>query len=595
MAVTFKAPVKDIVFGYEVIDSYNILNKIAAFSDFSADVVIPTMEECAKFSEEVLAPINAIGDQQGATINNGVVTMPEEFVDAYKKFSDAGWASISLPEEIGGGGMPITLSGGTLEILSTANLAFGLAPGLSAGAISAINFHGSQEQKDKFLPKLVSGEWTGTMNLSEPQSGSDLGTITTKAEQQEDGTYNITGTKVWITFGEHNMTENIVHLVLAKVPGSPEGTKGISMFIVPKFIVNDDGSLGENNNVSCISIEEKLGIHASPTCVMEYDGSVGYLVGEENRGLTYMFTMMNEARVWVGGQGLACASGALQGAAQYARDRVQGRPVGMSKEDAKNSTIMDHADVRRMLLTIKSYVDAMRYLMYDNQLMLDLEYFGEGDLKEFGEERCGILTPITKAWISDLGVELSSIAIQVYGGMGYVEETGVAQYLRDARIAPIYEGTNGIQALDLIFRKLPLDSGQAMQRLLGDVNSVIKEMSQAGDVLSSMSEKLKIEVDKLSEVTLWLGSKMLEGELVDASAGASPYIKMFGQVLGGYYMGKAALLATKKYEETGDEYYAEKITLSKFYIEQLLPLASGYASAVTAGKEDLYNIKAENF
>ena len=595
MAVGYKAPVKDIVFGYEVIDSYNILNKISAFSDFSADVVVPTMEECAKFSEEVLAPINAIGDQRGATIDNGVVTMPEEFVDAYKKFSDAGWASISLPEEIGGGGMPITLSGGTLEILSTANLAFGLAPGLSAGAISAINFHGSQEQKDKFLPKLVSGEWTGTMNLSEPQSGSDLGTITTKAEPQEDGTYKITGTKVWITFGEHNMTENIVHLVLAKVPGSPEGTKGISMFIVPKFHVNDDGSLGENNNVSCISIEEKLGIHASPTCVMEYDGSVGYLVGEENRGLTYMFTMMNEARVWVGGQGLACASGALQGAAQYARDRVQGRPVGMSKEDAKNSTIMDHADVRRMLLTIKSYVDAMRYLMYDNQLMLDLEYFGEGELKEFGEERCGILTPITKAWISDLGVELSSIAIQVYGGMGYVEETGVAQYLRDARIAPIYEGTNGIQALDLIFRKLPLDSGQAMQRLLGDVNSVIEEMSQAGDVLLSMSEKLKVEVDKLSEVTLWLGSKMLEGELIDASAGASPYIKMFGQVLGGYYMGKAALLATKKYEETGDEYYSEKITLSKFYIEQLLPLASGYASAVTAGKEDLYNIKAENF
>ena len=595
MAVAYKAPVKDIVFGYEVIDSYNVLNKIAAFSDFSADIVVPTMEECAKFSEEVLAPINAIGDQQGATIDNGLVTMPEEFVDAYKKFSDAGWASISLPEDIGGGGMPITLSGGTLEILSTANLAFGLAPGLSAGAISAINFHGNQEQKDKFLPKLVSGEWTGTMNLSEPQSGSDLGTITTKAEPQEDGTYKVTGTKVWITFGEHNMTENIVHLVLAKVPGSPEGTKGISMFIVPKFIINDDGSLGENNNVSCISIEEKLGIHASPTCVMEYDGSVGYLVGEENRGLTYMFTMMNEARVWVGGQGLACASGALQGAAQYARDRVQGRPVGMSKEDAKSSTIMDHADVRRMLLTIKAYVDAMRYLMYDNQLMLDLEYFGEGELKEFGEERCGILTPITKAWISDLGVELSSIAIQVYGGMGYVEETGVAQYLRDARIAPIYEGTNGIQALDLIFRKLPLDSGQAMQRLLGDVNSVIDEMSQAGDVLSSMSEKLKVEVDKLSEVTLWLGSKMLEGELVDASAGASPYIKMFGQVLGGYYMGKAALLATKKYEETGDEYYSEKITLSKFYIEQLLPLASGYASAVTAGKEDLYNIKAENF
>ena len=595
MAVPYKAPVKDIVFGYEVIDSYNVLNKISEFSDFSEDIVIPTMEECAKFSEEVLAPINAIGDQQGASIENGNVTMPDEFVDAYKKFIEAGWASISLPEEIGGGGMPITLSGGTLEILSTANLAFGLAPGLSAGAISAINFHGNQEQKDKFLPKLVSGEWTGTMNLSEPQSGSDLGTITTKAEKQDDGTYKVTGTKVWITFGEHNMTENIIHLVLAKVPGSPEGTKGISMFIVPKVVVNDDGSLGDNNNVSCISIEEKLGIHASPTCVMEYDGSVGYLVGEENRGLNYMFTMMNEARVWVGGQGLACASGALQGASQYARDRVQGRPVGMSKEDAKKSTIIDHADVRRMLITIKSYVDAMRYLMYDNQLMLDLEYFAEGELKEFGEERCGILTPITKAWISDLGVELSSIAIQVYGGMGYVEETGVAQYLRDSRIAPIYEGTNGIQALDLMFRKLPLDNGQAMQRLLADVNKVIDEMNEGGEVLSDMAQKLKVEVDRLSEVTLWLGSKMLEGELVDASAGATPYLKMFGQVLGGYYMGKAAILATKKLEETGDEYYKEKITLSKFYIEQLLPLASGYASSVTAGKDDLFNIKAESF
>ena len=595
MAVPYKAPVKDIVFGYEVIDSYNVLNKISELSDFSEDIVVPTMEECAKFSEEVLAPINAIGDQQGASIENGNVTMPEEFVDAYKKFIEAGWASISLPEEIGGGGMPITLSGGTLEILSTANLAFGLAPGLSAGAISAINFHGNQEQKDKFLPKLVSGEWTGTMNLSEPQSGSDLGTITTKAEKQDDGTYKVTGTKVWITFGEHNMTENIIHLVLAKVPGSPEGTKGISMFIVPKVMVNDDGSLGDNNNVSCISIEEKLGIHASPTCVMEYDGSVGYLVGEENRGLNYMFTMMNEARVWVGGQGLACASGALQGASQYARDRVQGRPVGMSKEDAKKSTIIDHADVRRMLITIKSYVDAMRYLMYDNQLMLDLEYFAEGELKEFGEERCGILTPITKAWISDLGVELSSIAIQVYGGMGYVEETGVAQYLRDSRIAPIYEGTNGIQALDLMFRKLPLDNGQAMQRLLADVNKVIDEMNEGGEVLSDMAQKLKVEVDRLSEVTLWLGSKMLEGELVDASAGATPYLKMFGQVLGGYYMGKAAILATKKLEETGDEYYNEKITLSKFYIEQLLPLASGYASSVTAGKDDLFNIKAESF
>lgn len=595
MAVAFKAPVKDIVFGYEVVETYDVISKIPAFSDFNEDIVIPTMEECAKFAEEVLAPINAIGDQQGATIKDGKVTMPKEFIDAYKSFSEAGWASISLPSEIGGGGMPIALSGGTLEILSTANLAFGLAPGLAAGAISAINFHGSEDQKAKFLPKLVSGEWTGTMNLSEPQSGSDLGTITTKAEPLEDGSYKITGTKVWITFGDHDLTDNIIHLVLAKIPGSPEGTKGISMFIVPKVMINDDGSLGDDNNVSCISIEEKLGIHASPTCVMEYNDSIGYLVGEENRGLNYMFTMMNEARVWVGGQGLASASGALQGAAQYARDRVQGRPVGMSKEDAKESTIIDHADVRRMLMTIKSYVDAMRYMMYDNQLMLDVEYFGEGELKEFGEERCGILTPITKAWISDLGVELSSMAIQIYGGMGYVEETGVAQYLRDSRIAPIYEGTNGIQALDLMFRKLPLDNGQAMQRLLGDVQKVIDDMKNDDEIISSMAEKLQKEVDTLSEVTLWLGGRMLEGELVDASAAATPYLKMFGQVLGGYYMGKAAILANKKYKETNDEFYSDKLTLCKFYIEQLLPLSSGYASAVTAGKEDLYAMKAENF
>ena len=596
MAVNYKAPIKDILFAFDVLNSYEKLNNIDRFKDFNIDIAVPAIEECSKFAEEVLAPINADGDKYGAKYNNGVVNMPPGFIEAYEKFKNAGWASISLPSEIGGGGMPYLLSGGTLEILCTANMAFILGPGLSIGAISGINEHASQEQKDKYLPNLVSGDWTGTMNLSEPQSGSDLNHLTTKAEPQEDGTYKITGTKIWIGSGEHDLSKNIIHLVLAKVPGSPEGTKGISMFIVPKYIVNDDSSLGDRNNVNCLSIEEKLGIHGSPTCVMEYDGAVGYLVGEENRGLNYMFTTINEARIRVGGHGLACTTGALQGAAQYARDRVQGRPIGMSKENAKNSTIIDHADVRRMLMTIKSYVDAMRYMMYDNQLMLDVEYFAEDEeMKAFGEERCGILTPITKAWISDLGVELSSMAIQVYGGMGYVEETGVAQYLRDSRIAPIYEGTNGIQALDLMFRKLPLDNGQAMQRLLGDVNELIEEMKKDDEVISSMAEKLEKEVSTLSEVTLWLGGRMLEGELVDASAAATPYLKMFGQVLGGYYMGKAAILANKKFKETNDEFYSDKLTLSKFYIEQLLPLTSGYASAVTAGKDDLYAMKADNF
>ena len=598
MAVDYKAPVRDIVFAYDVIDAYGRLGRIKKYSDFSKEVVITVIEECAKFCEEVLAPINSIGDSEGAIIKNNEVIMPEGFVDAYKKFSDAGWASISLPEEIGGGGMPVTLSGGTLEMIASANLSFCLAPGLSAGAISAISFHGNDEQKAMFLPKLVSGEWTGTMNLSEPQAGSDLGTITAKATKQDDGTYRLTGTKVWITFGEHDMTENIIHLVLARTPDAPEGTKGISMFIVPKLLVNEDGTLGERNEVKCNSIEEKFGIHASPTCVMEYggkEGAVGYLVGEETRGLHYMFTMMNEARVWVGGQGLSTTAASLQGAAQYARDRVQGRPIGMDKEKAKTASIIEHADVRRMLLTMKAYTDAMRYMLFDNQLLMDIEYFSEDeDQKKIGGERCSILTPITKAWLSDVSVEMCNIGIQVYGGMGYVEETGIAQYLRDTRITPIYEGTNGIQALDLMFRKLPLDNGQALQRLLDEVKSTIKSLDEKGEEFKSMKDNLDNTVSALSDVTMWLGGRMLEGELVDASAAASPYLRMFGTVLGGHYMAKAALLAVSKIDED-KQYYKEKITISNFYMEQILPQALGLVSAIKAGKDDLYKIKAENF
>ena len=598
MAIKYKAPVKDILFAYDVIDSYSRLETIKKYSNFSKDIAIPAIEECAKFCEEVLAPINTIGDSEGATIKNNEVTMPQGFVDAYKKFREAGWSSISLPEEIGGGGMPISLSGGTLEMISSANLSFSLAPGLSAGAISAILFHGSDKLKSLFLPKLVTGEWTGTMNLSEPQSGSDLGTITTKAEKQENGAFRLNGTKTWITFGEHDLTENIIHLVLARTPEAPKGTKGISMFIVPKFLVNEDGSLGDRNEVKCNSIEEKLGIHASPTCVIEYGGNkgaIGYLVGEENRGLHYMFTMMNEARIWVGGQGLSTTAAALQGAAQYARDRVQGRPIGMEKEKAKTAAIIEHADVRRMLLTMKAYTDAMRYMLYDNQLLVDIAYYSDNEeRRKQGEEKCSLLTPITKAWLSDVSVEMCNIAIQVYGGMGYVEETGIAQYLRDTRITPIYEGTNGIQAIDLMFRKLPLNGGQEMQRLLEEIRSTINDLEERGERFESMKKNLEDAVSSLSDVTTWLGSKLLEGEFVDASAAASPYLKMCGMVLGGHYMAKAVLISASKIDED-EEYYKEKFTVSHFYMEQILPQALGLVSAIKAGKEDLYNIKAENF
>ena len=594
MAVNYKAPINDIIFAYDVLDSYNILNKIEKFKDFGLDTLEPIVEECAKFAEEVLAPINSIGDKNGAIFDEGIVKMPPGFKEAYEKFTKAGWSSISLPSDIGGGGLPYGLSAAILEILCTANMAFVLGPGLSIGAISGINFHANQGQKDMYLPDLVAGNWTGTMNLSEPQSGSDLSNISTKATKQDDGTYRITGTKIWIGSGEHDLSENIIHLVLAKVPGSPEGTKGISMFIVPKFVVNDDSSLGGHNKVNCISIEEKLGIHGSPTCVMEYDGSVGYLIGEENMGLNYMFTTINEARIRAGGHGLACTSGALQGASQYARDRVQGRPVGMTKEEAKDSTIIDHADVRRTLMTIKSYLDAMRYMNYDNHLMLDLEYFAEGELKDFGKERCGILTPITKAWISDLSVELTSMAIQVYGGMGYVEETGIAQYFRDARIAPIYAGTNGIQAEDLVFRKITLNDGKAVESLLKEMRTNISSMKEHEN-LEPLSEILERHVAEIEEATQYLLIELSKGNLAGVSASGTPYLKMFGQVLGGHYMGKAAVTATKNLHEVNAEFYNDKITLSKFYIEQLLPLASSYFSSVMLGKENLYSIDSNSF
>ena len=594
MAVNYKAPVKDILFAFDVLNSYEKLNNIVRFKDFNLDIAVPAIEECSKFAEEVLAPINADGDKHGAKFNKGVVNMPPGFIEAYEKFKSAGWASISLPLEIGGGGMPYLLSAGTLEILCTANMAFVLGPGLSIGAISGINQHASQEQKDLYLPNLVSGEWTGTMNLSEPQSGSDLNHLTTKAEPQEDGTYKITGTKIWIGSGEHDLSENIVHLVLARVPDSPEGTKGISMFIVPKYIVNDDSSLGERNNVNCISIEEKLGIHGSPTCVMEYNGAIGYLVGEKNRGLSYMFTTINEARIRVGGHGLACTTGALQGAAQYARDRVQGRPVGMSKEDAKNSTIIDHADVRRMLMTIKAYSDAMRYMMYDNQMMLDFLYFGNDDQREYGEARGGLLTPISKSWISDLSVELTSMAIQIYGGMGYVEETGVAQYYRDARIAPIYAGTNGIQALDLALRKIHVDDGKAVNNFFDEMLLVSSELKNS-ERLSKLYESYEFHIKNLMESTEKVRKLLINDNQKSISGFASPYTKMFGQVLGGYYMAKAAVLADKKYKETDEEFYKDKITLSKFYIEQLLPLSATNMPPIDCDVDDLFSIKNEDF
>ncbi|HEY9557873.1 MAG TPA: acyl-CoA dehydrogenase [Acidimicrobiales bacterium] len=589
----YTAPLRDMRFVLEHVVDLDAVTALAKYADVDRDAVYSVLEENARFMEDKVAPLNRVGDLVGSVRNDdGTVTTPEGFVDAYKAYVDAGWGGVALPEEYGGGGFPWLVGIAMQEILTSANMAFSMCPLLNQGAIDMLLHHASEEHKETYLPKMVTGEWTGTMNLTEPQAGSDVGALTTKAVPQGDGTYRISGTKIFISFGEHDMAENIIHLVLARTPDAPPGTKGISCFIVPKYLVNDDGSLGDRNDVTCVSIEHKMGIKASPTCVLAYgdkgDGAIGYLIGEENAGMRYMFTMMNNARLSVGLEGLSLAERAYQMAVDYAKERKQGRAPGAPA--GEQSAIVDHPDVRRMLLTMRSSIEALRAVIYENAAAIDHANHGPDEAaRAAGQELADLLTPVSKGWGTDLGVELTSLAIQVFGGMGYIEETGVAQHFRDARIAPIYEGTNGIQAMDLVGRKLPMRGGAAVGDHIARIAALDEALAAGGDELALIRSNLSEALGALRTATDWLMEHGLSDPL-NALAGATPYLRLFSVVTGGWMMARQALAATAALQDVGDADKAlleDKVVSARFYCEQVLPQAHGLVPAVTATNRDL--------
>jgi len=588
-------PLRDIRFVLEQLADLQGLSKLEAYDHADPGTVLGVIEESGRFMADVAGPLNRAGDAVGSTLDgDGKVTTPPGFREAYRQYVDAGWGAVPFPPEFGGGGFPWLVTVVMHEMMTSANMAFSMCPQLTQGAIEMLTQHGSPGQQATFLEKMVSGEWAGTMDLTEPQAGSDLGAVRAKAVPAGDGTWRITGQKILITFGEHDLAANIIHLVLARVPGAPPGTRGISCFIVPKYLVNEDGSLGVGNDVRCVSIEHKLGIHASPTCVMSYGdagGAVGYLVGEANQGMRYMFTMMNTARLSVGVQGLAMAERAYQDALRYAQERRQGRAVGAPAGEP--SPIVEHPDVRRMLLTMKAYIEAMRALLYTNAVSIDLaEHHPDRAEREARRELADLLTPISKAWCTDLGVELTSIGLQVHGGMGYVEETGVAQYLRDSRIAAIYEGTNGVQGIDLILRKVPMRDGAVVTDLLAQMEALEPELAAVGPELVGMRSALANGVSTLREATDWIMSRG-RAEPNDALAGATPYLRLSGLVIGGWLLARSALAASRLLPDAGGSdavFLREKIGTARFYAEQLLPQAAGLLPAVTAGAGPLFQV-----
>jgi 3-(methylsulfanyl)propanoyl-CoA dehydrogenase len=579
--MTYQAPVDDILFSLKTAGDLPRLMADGIFGELDEDTVRAILEEAGKFSSEVLDPLNRTGDREGSRLKNGEVTTPSGWKEAYRQFAEGGWSGLPCPEAYGGQQLPETVSMAACEIWNSANLAFGLCPLLTQGAIDALAADGSDELKSRFLPLMISGEWTGTMNLTEPQAGSDLGAIKTKAVKQEDGTYRLFGTKIFITYGDHDLTENIVHLVLARVTGAPEGTRGISLFVVPKRLVNDDGSLGERNDVVCSGLEHKLGIHASPTAVMtfgEKDGATGYLVGEENRGLNTMFIMMNAARLAVGIQGVAIAERATQRATAYAQERRQGRTSTSAK--GTMAPIVGHPDIRRTLLTMRSLTKAARAICLATAQEIDISHLAKGDSERAtAAHRAALLTPVAKAFSTDVGCDVASMGVQIHGGMGFIEETGAAQYHRDSRILPIYEGTNGIQAIDLVTRKLPLGGGRIVTDYIAELEASARDVKSVNrSELGRAGQRLASTVVALSEATAWIGDT-LEKSPDLALASASPYLRLFGLAAGGHYLARSALAALR--EGGGAE--MEHVALLRFFAENLSVAGPGLASSVISG------------
>ena len=600
--VPYAAPIEDMRFILEEVVGSNELAGLPGYEDATPDMVAAVLEEASKLASNVLAPLNTVGDQIHAQrSDDGSVKSPEGFQSAYAEYRDNGWNAVPFSPEWGGQGLPWAIAFAIQEMWQSANMGFGLCPLLNQGCVELLESHGSKAQQDLYLPKLISGEWTGTMNLTEPQAGSDLAAVRSKAEPAPElgaDVYRISGQKIYITYGEHDLASNIIHLVLARTPTAPEGVKGISLFIVPKFIPNADGTPGDRNDVVCTGIEHKLGIHASPTCTMQFgdkNGAIGYLVGEENLGLRYMFTMMNNARMSVGLQGVAIGERAYQQAVAYAKDRVQSKHVVKPKESAVR--IIEHADVRRMLMSMRAQVEASRALAYYAAGQLDRsKKSADESVRLKAAAFVDLLTPVVKGWSTDLGVEIASTGVQVHGGMGYVEETGAAQHLRDARIAPIYEGTNGIQANDLAFRKTVRDGGAAARAFIEFSRAVASDLESVGDAdLLHIRTRLNDGIDTLEAAINWVAGTGSENPNAVAAA-SSIYLRLFGVVAGGVMMAKQALAAVKRRQDSGaSDFLSAKMLTALFYADQILPTAAGMLTPLTGGHRAVLEMTEDQF
>jgi len=593
----YAAPVRDMAFALDELAGLRHLATLPGYEDATEDLVGAVLTEAGRFAGDVFAATNSAGDRSPAVLENGVVRTSPGFREAYRQYVEAGWNAMPFAPEHGGQGLPWSVTMAVLEMLNSANMALSLCPILNFGAVEAIAAHATPADRALYLPRLVSGEWTGTMNLTEPQAGSDVGAVRTRALPQADGSYRIHGQKIYITYGEHDLTENIVHLVLARLPDAPEGTRGISLFLVPKFIPDAEGRPGRRNDLRCVSLEHKLGIHGSPTCVMSFgddEGAVGWLVGEENRGMACMFTMMNNARLVVGLQGVALAERAYQQARDYALARVQSRALDRPQDGPV--AIIAHPDVRRMLLTMRALTEGGRALAYYTMGALDrAKREPDGEARAAAQAMVDLLTPVVKAWSTDRGVEVASLGIQVHGGMGFIEETGAAQHYRDVRITPIYEGTNGIQANDLVFRKLLRDGGQAMRALIGEIAATVEAVASVGNA-SIVKARLGLAdgLAALEETTDWLLRHGDDG--LAAAAGAAPYLRLVGTVVGGWGLTRQAIAAARAIEAGhGDVFHTSKLATARFYAEHVMPGARADAAAATAGAETTMSLPAEAF
>jgi len=594
--MTYRAPLKDMLFVMNELAGLDAVSRLPGFEEATPETAGAVLDEAAKFNEQVLTPLNRTGDLDPSSWKDGVVTTTPGFKDAFRQFGEGGWQGVLHPQDFGGQGLPKLIATACIEMLNSANLSFALCPLLTDGAIEALLTAGSDEQKATFLPKLISGEWTGTMNLTEPQAGSDLAAVRTRAEPQGDGTYKVFGTKIFITYGEHDMAKNIVHLVLARTPDAPEGVKGISLFIVPKYLVNADGSLGERNDVHCVSIEHKLGIKASPTAVLQFGdhgGAIGTLVGEENRGLEYMFIMMNSARFAVGMQGVAVSERAYQQAVAYARERVQSRPVDGSAREAV--TIIHHPDVKRMLMTMRALTEGARAVAYVAAAASDTAHQHPDEaVRKQSQAFYEFLVPVVKGWSTELSIDVTSLGVQVHGGMGFIEETGAAQHYRDARILPIYEGTTAIQANDLVGRKTVRDGGAVARAICAQIAETEAALGKHGGAAFAAVQAQLANGRAALEAVVEFVVANAKSDPNAVFAGSVPYLKLCGIVFSGWQLGRAMLAADAKRAEDPN-FHDAKIATAHFFAQHILSQATALRDAVVGGAAPVNALTAEQF